>query len=320
MGSGIFMRVSLPGWRWNSIILRLLYSVSLVSLAFPACHTFNTDRIMYDHQGVQIGLQSDPSVQRSSSGAQNSHPISLTTQELLSLMGALRVSGWSGTIVGYFDMPRSIPLFDEADLRAIATPTAEAFRQAGPMERVFFFLPNSKSAYGDATTGALFFRGPYLHVVVTDHKSFARADTAGGDEKDVRDTKGMKLGIAAPHQASTLLPYEEPAWAPFESVHLSFKFQELLAQTSVRGDRTERKDSSGPVSGGASMYSGRPNESTQEFQLQIRELTQSNLDLRDRLSQQSQELQELRDELARLRRQAEGGKQKRPPIRTPVTP
>lgn len=303
-------------WHWRQLCL-----VSLVSLAMSACQTFGNERVLYNQQGIQVGLQTDPSVQRSSVPALNAHPTSLTTQELLVLLGSVRVSGWSGTIVGWLDAPRSIPLFDEVDLRALSIPIAEAFRQAAPTERVFFSLPNPRSAYGDATTGALFIRGPYLHVVVTDHKAFARADTAGGDEKDVRDTKGMKLGVSHPYRPATLPPSDEPGWAPFETVHLSLNVRDLLSQGSQSSGSIAGKSKRDPTPAGTvPVVEPAPPESPQDLRLQIRELTQSNLDLRDRLNQQTQQLQELKDELTRFRRESEGVKPRKPATRKPSTP
>ena len=315
------MRIAIPLWLRRRKALRLLFSIVLLPLALSACQAFGNERLIYDQQGMQVGLQTDPSVRRSSPPALNAHPAQLTSQEVLVLLGAVRVSGWSGTIVGLFGAPRAIPLFDDGDLRVIAMPIADAFRQAGPTERVFFNLPNPASAYGDATAGALFMRGSSLHLIVTDHKAFARADTAGGDEKDARDTKGMKLGVAYPYRPAALPASDEPDWAPFETVHLSLKVKELLAQESqnVAASGTKSQAGTTPTGSGAAVTAA-PAESTQDLRLQIRELTQSNLDLRDRSNQQMQELRELKEELARLRRELGGAKRKTPETRKPSTP
>ena len=311
------MRI-VPGPRQRDLDVPFWSLITLFVLTLSACQTFNNERIIFDHQGVRIGLQADPSVRHSSSPAVNAHPASLTTQELLVLLGAMRVSGWSGTIVGWLDSPPSIPLFDDADLRAIASPIAEAFRQVRPTERVFFTLPNPKSAYGDTTSGALFLRGSYLHVVVSDHKAFARADTAGGDEKDVRDTKGMKLGVAGPYRGFNMPIMEEPDWAPFETVHLSINVKELLAQDGLSRGGTVAKTKNASI--GGEGIKAEPNESPQDLRLQLRELTESNLDLRDKLDRQMQQLQELKEELARLRRDPDGAKARKPASRKHSSP
>lgn len=317
------MRVASGDWLSYRRPVALVISLGLVSLTLPACQLLGHERVLYERQGVQIGLQADPSIPRASQPTTNTHPQDLTVQEIATLLASVRVSGWSGTVVGWFDAPHAIPLFDEKDLQRIAQPIAEAFKQAAPGQRVFFFIPNPRSAYGDATAGALFIREAYLHVIVTDHKAFARADTAGGDEKDIRDTKGMRLSLAYPSRMTSLPETDEPAWAPFETVHISMNMKEILAQG--------RLTRSGAGVAGTSHKEAMPTPTTpvatdkavepaQELRVQIRELTQSNQDLRDRLAQQSQQLQELKEELARLRRDSEGTRAKKPIVRKPATP
>jgi len=317
------MRIASGGWLSSRRPIALVISLGLVSLTLPACQLLGHERVLYERQGVQVGLQADPSISRASQPTVNTHPIDLTAQDITTLLGVVRVSGWSGTVVGWFDAPHPIPLFDEADLQRIAQPIAEAFAQAAPEQRVFFSIPNPRSAYGDTTAGALFIRGAYLHVIVTDHKAFARADTAGGDEKDVRDTKGMRLSLAFPSRMTSMTKEEEPAWAPFESVHLSMHRKEVLAQGSSHlgvGRTAATVPPATTPTQTAPVATEKAVEPAQELRLQIRELTQSNQDLRDRLTEQSQQLQVLKEELGRLRRDSEGTRAKKPTVRKPTTP
>lgn len=317
------MRIASDGWLSSRRPIALVISLGLVSLMLSACQLLGHERVLYERQGVQVGLQADPSIPRASQPTVNTHPIDLTAQDITTLLGAVRVSGWSGTVVGWFDAPRAIPLFDETDLQRIAHAIAEAFKHAAPGQRVFFFIPNPRSAYGDATAGAVFIRGAYLHVIVTDHKAFARADTAGGDEKDIRDTKGMRLSLVFPSKMTSITKEEEPAWAPFESVHLSMNRKEVLAQGSSHPGAGRAATTIPPVT--TPMHTlpvatDKAVEPAQELRLQIRELTQANQDLRDRLVEQSQQLQNLKEELARLRRDSEGTRAKKPTVRKPATP
>ncbi len=317
------MRITPGGWLSSRRPVALVFSLGLVSVMLPACQLLGHERVLYERQGVQIGLQADPSISRASQPTVNTHPIDLTAQDIVSLLGTVRVSGWSGTVVGWFDAPHAIPLFDDTDLHRIAQPIAEAFKQAAPEQRVFFSIPNPRSAYGDTTAGALFIRGTYLHVIVTDHKAFARADTAGGDEKDIRDTKGMRLSLASSSRMTSITKGDEPAWAPFESVHLSMNRHEVLAQGSLHageGRAAATSPQAATPTQAAMAPTNKAVEPAQELRLQIRELTQSNQDLRNRLTQQSQQLQDLKEELARLRRDSEGPRAKKPAIRKPPTP
>ena len=317
------MRITSDRWLSYRRPVVLVISLGLVSLTLSACQFLGQERVLYERQGAQIGLQSDPSISRASHPTVNTHPVDLTTQEVANLLSAVRVSGWSGTVVGWFDAPHAIPLFDDTDLQRIAQPIADAFKQAAPNQRVFYSIPNPHSAYGDTTAGALFIRGPYFHIIVTDHKAFSRADTAGGDEKDLRDTKGMRLSLASSVRMNSITKEEEPAWAPFESVHLSMNRQEILAQGSLypgAGRAAATSPQTTTPTQTAPIPAAKSAQPEQELRLQIRELTQSNQDLRDRLTQQSQQLQELKEELTHLRRDAEGTRPKKPTVRKPATP
>lgn len=306
-----------------------LLLVGIVCVALSGCRSLAGGKVVYERDGIRIGLQEDPSITRSTPPAVNAHPASFSAEQVAVLLGAVRVSGWSGTLVGYFETPRTIPLFEESELRVIAVPIAEAFQLAGPSERVFFALPNPKSAYGDATAGFLFVRDTFVHVVVTDHKAFARADTGGGDEKDPRDMKGMKLWVTMPYQAAEVPSTQEPDWAPFETVHISLDKNAVLAGSrngpGGAQPRTTEASSGPSPSGGRSQAPGpvsrqpeRSLNSEQDLQLQIRELTQSNLDLRERLTEQTQQLKDLKDELMRLRRELDRAKLKSAAPKKPV--
>ena len=315
------MRVIEGRHRRFRVAWSLALSIGGCALLLAGCQLFDNQRFIFNERGMRVGIETDPSVHRASPPILNEHPGHLTPQEIQTLLGAVRVSGWSGTVVGWFDQPRPIALFDEADLQAIAKPIAAAVQQALPTQRIVFSLSNPKSAYGDATTGALFLRHATLHLVVTDHKAFPRADTAGGDEKDLRDTKGMTLSLPRPYQAAVLRHADEPDWAPFERVHLSMPVKEMLAQAhrSVNGMGAPAENTQAQLKSQPAVVTESA-AASQELRLQIRELTQSNLDLRDRLNQQTEQLQELKEELTKLRRESEGTKSKRPPSRKPVAP
>ncbi|HSA60825.1 MAG TPA: hypothetical protein VLE03_01175 [Nitrospiraceae bacterium] len=269
----------------------------LIALGLSACASLTGERIIYDQQGIRISIESDRSVNRSTPPAPNSHPAAMSPDDVRVLLSALRISGWSGTILGMISNPQPILLFRKEDLDVIATPLALALQQAGPHERVRFSLPDPEASYsGDRTTGALFVRGPHLHVVVTDHAAFTRADTGGGDaDRDLRDTKGMKLWVAGPARAASLPPNEEPHWVPFETVYVSMNINEVLALSKAPSHQDETLR-------------------------QIQELNKSNQELRSRLTEQSKQLQEMKDELVRLQQELDHTKAKRPPTRKTPSP
>jgi len=274
-------------------------------------------RLVYDRYDVRIGTEADPSVGRSTQPVSNAHPAHMTTGEIKTLLGAVRFSGWSGTIVGIFAPPTPVPLLTEAQLDGYSGYLAEAFGQAGPSERVFFSFPKPDVHYSeDRTTGALFLRDRYLHVVVTDHSSVGRADTGGDNLRTgpERDTKAMKLWVARPAEPATVPDAEEPKWAPFEPVHISLNVNDVLARRTA------------PASTQMSRENGRPapmpaqtNTSQQDLQNQIRELTNSNLELRERLDEQKAQVKSLTEDMNRLRLELDQTKAtKQPPRKNPA--
>ena len=111
------------------------------------------------------------------------------------LLGSIEVSGWSGILLGLFQERHPFPVFTVDELDIIAGPIAQAFEQAVATERVFFSVPGKEKPYPsekERIEGALFFRNQYLHVILTNHYAFSSADPGGGEERDPRDTKGMK--------------------------------------------------------------------------------------------------------------------------------
>ena len=272
----------------------------LLSILLTAC-VLTPDRVVYEQQGITIGIQYDSTVNRATQAGRNSHPAQFTPEQISFLLGSLRVSGWSGSLMGFLVTPTAIPVFNPDELRAIAGPISQALSSAGPDERVFFTLPNQKSSYSDdRVTGALAIRGPYLHFVLTDHSAFTRGDTAGGE--DPRDTKGMKLSVASPVTPALLTKSEEPHWGPYEKVHLSIAMHEVLAQ----GEASPKS------------VSGQPVERSNDLQIRVQELTTSNHELKKRLEEQAGQMADLQSELQKLQRELK--KTRTNPLSTPPSP
>lgn len=278
-------------------------AVLCVFATLSACGVFNGGRLIYDQEGVRIGVEADPSVSRSSPPVLNSHPSDLSPKELESLLQVLQVSGYSGTLVGLLANSQPIPLFNPKELSSISDHLAAALRQAKPEERIFFSLPKPEVTYSeDRTVGALFFRGAYLHVVVTDHSSFIRTDTGGGDYKDPRDTKGMKLWVAGLAQAARVPDLEEPRWAPFEKVHISLNVKEVLIPRASQPRRSPVGAVVPPPTPASSSPAGDHGVSAEDLKTKMRELSGANQDLRNRLDEQNKRMQQLQDQVEQLRR------------------
>lgn len=311
---------------WDRHRVRGLASL-LLWLALSGCAGFQ-ERLVYDDHGVRIGIQPDPSATDTAPPALNSHPARLSAEEVRTLLRMLRVSGYSGIVGGLLVSPKPIPVFADDELALVAEPVTSALSRAGPRERVFFSLPNLRAPYErDRTSGALFVRGPYLHVILTDHAAFTRADTGGGeDDRDLRDTKGMKLLIASPASAAALSPGQTPHWAPFDKVHVSLNVQEALTAQSSRpvpslplapvpqAPLQQPAPSPQQAAPQAPPSKPLPGDSSEDMRLLLRELTTTNQELRSRLKEQAQDLQTLQEEVSRLRQELEHAKARTKPL------
>jgi len=286
--------------------------------------------MIYDSSGIQVGIVSDLSTdEHASPPIKNRHPSEVTPREIRSLLGPLEVSGWSGAIIGAFTTPKLRTVFTDAEMVLLAEPLAAAFHQATQRERVFFSIPNPTATYDtDRTSGSLFFRDEYLHVVLTDHYAFLKADPGGGEDRDPRDTKGMKMWVAQPAQAAIVPEEKAPHWDALEMAHISLKPIEVLTAQRVPRATTDssRRQAAVPAAGPPAVKADPsvPNatDSVNDLRLQIRELTSANLDLRSQLKEQSATMEKLKAELEQLRNeiQTENVKPERKPSRKQTAP
>ncbi|HJT22398.1 MAG TPA: hypothetical protein VJ746_18140 [Nitrospira sp.] len=289
-------------------------SLVLLLTGISGCGFFSNQRVTYNQDDARIGLEPDPTISAHQTDVRNAHPANVTGDQMQTLLRAVQVSGWSGTLVGIFVSPQPVPLLSDEELQKYSGPLADAFRLAGPSERIFFSFPKPGGRYSeDRTAGALFMRGRYLHLVLKDHSSILHADTGGGEVRDIRDTKGLKLWTTRPVTPAPVPDAEEPQWAPFETVHMSLNVRDVLA---FRGgplpapvSREQRATSPTPAE---------PAPSKQDLQNQIRELTNSNLELRQRLDDQTKRMKELSDEMNRLRLELDQAGSAKPSRKAPA--
>lgn len=285
---------------------RSLLAILLFLLAgLSACIELSRQRTIYDKNGIEIGIEHDSSTDRSSPPAVNNHPARLTEENVRRLLEVFQVGGYSGTLGGLLANPRPFSVFRDEELRIIAGPIATALTQAGTRDRVYFSIPNLQVRYSDdRTAGALFLRGPYLHLMLQDHSALLRTDTASGDaDKDPRDMKGMKLSVLAPARVATLAPEDEPRWPPLEKVHTRVNVNEVLyASATTPSPRPESRPAPpAPAAPAPKTQVQTVAEPIDDLRLQIRELTNSNQELRGRLKDQAEQMRTLQEELERLK-------------------
>ena len=295
----------------------LLFGLSCL-LLLTACGAASQQHVLYQASGIQVGIITDVSTnEQVAPPVRNRHPANLTPQDIRLLLGSLEVSGWSGTMIGLFSAPQPRQVFTWAELVELGEPLAAAFHQATPRERVFFAVQNPTAPYEtDRTSGSLFFRDDYLHVVLTDHYSFLQADPGGGEKRDPRDTKGMKLWVVGPAQAASVPEEKEPHWNAFEKVYISLNPLEVLAGERLpqAAAGSSRPQVALPVAGQPAIKTDTSattaTESVNDLRLQIRELNNANLDLRSQQKEQASTIEKLQAEFERLRNEKKPGTSK----------
>ncbi|HEU4685950.1 MAG TPA: hypothetical protein VFS39_15700 [Nitrospira sp.] len=293
-----------------------LLSLGLLLPGLAGCSLFPHERVIYDQDDARVTIERDPTIPAHQAGVRNAHPASLSREQIQSLLRVVQVSGYSGTVVGAFLSPQPVPLLTEDELQKYSGPLADAFKVAGPEERVVFSFPKPGGRYSeDRTVGALFLRDRYLHIVLKDHSSILHADTGGGEVRDIRDTKAMKLWVARPAQPATVPDAEEPHWAPFETVHISLNVGQVLALSKIPAPEGVSRQPARPVPAPAES-----SVSKQDLQNQIKELTNLNLELRQRLDEEARRMKELLEEMIRLRQELEQARQSKPSPPKPPSP
>ena len=288
---------------------------------FTACVGPLRQTTVFEQGDVRVGIESDLTTERTTPPSANDHPYRISAEAMRMLLQSIEVSGYGGVILGVFQAPRPIPVFTSSELDMISAPIAQAFLQAARNQRVFFSIPSNKPAYPndrEKTAGALFFRDGSLYVLLNDHYAFSAADTGGGEGRDPRDTKGMKLWVRRPAHQAQVLEQNEPRWGAFEKVHISFNAKDALAARQPDSSAVHATDgipapaaTRRPQAESAYSQAAAP-PTSDDLKLQIRELTNANLDLRNRLNEQRTEIGTLRQELDRLRQEIKPKSPKKP--------
>ena len=278
-------------------------------------------RVLYESKGTQVGLESDHTIDdRAVPPALNNHPAQFTAEELQTLLGSLEVSGWSGIIIGVFETPHAKPVFTGTELNSLTETFVKAFQEAGPHERIFFSLQNPNARYDtDRTAGNLFLRDGYLHVILRDHYSYLKADPGGGEQRDPRDTKGMKLWTVRPAQPATVPEEKEPRWSAFDKVHISLQVRDVLAAFKAKSEPIQSQ--AAPVQTNPDQRSpfAKPNATPpsnpeKDLTRQVQDLGSSNQQLRNQVEQQTKELDTLKEDLQRLRDDLKAQKNAKPSL------
>jgi predicted RNase H-like nuclease (RuvC/YqgF family) len=114
----------------------------------------------------------------------------------------------------------------------------------------------------------------------------------------------MKLWVTGPARAATVPDFEEPQWAHFEKVHISLDVNRVLARKEQVPPAPMNQAEVPTLLPAAVPPEGRQGSaSPEDLQLQIRELSGANQELRDRLDKQGRRMEQLQNQLEQLHRE-----------------
>ena len=271
-------------------MLAVLLATLLISAgcALPNFGPFRAEQNQ-QNQTDPVWLEADPTLRSSDLSARNNHPFQMTERRLTTILRAIRVRSGRGLLQ---TISSKEPAFSVEELRSLAPLLSQAMGKASPRERVAFRIRHSESVAGD-TTGALFVRGPYLHVVLADHPVFNREDPEGASTRDHH--------IFFEHEEYLVPAGTEglPRWAESDRTHLSIDYRRLRTDATIVG--TSQADQ---VQEAQVLQAVMP-----KLQEQVQELTHSNLDLREKTKTLQKELAESQRQVKRLSLELDEAKQ-----------
>jgi hypothetical protein len=172
-------------------LIRLLLLASISGGVAAACAPgqFTTVTI-YETPAGYVRLEFDRTVKK---GAEHSHPISLTPEQIAAVLGGVRIIEPLAKLPVYDDTsaPRVHPAFTDREIAFFAPLLALALSKATPEEVVTFYQTRDISAITrEVTSGGVFVQGDELHLILANYRSHTHymADLGVAETQDDRLT------------------------------------------------------------------------------------------------------------------------------------
>ena len=158
----------------------------LLLVALVACSSYRA-KVEPVEDEILVKLVTDRS-------ATYDHPVRLTAHDLAAILDNVRVqykANWlQRLITGPF---QPLPLFDPPVLPRVVSPLVRAFQEAGPHDRIVFYVAERRSdVRREVTAGSLFVTGSLLHIVLTNYRN--GVDVIAGVQ--TYDRKNPEIAVA----------------------------------------------------------------------------------------------------------------------------
>ena len=302
------MRQRARAWTTVALILTLAGCALLRTTSPPIYHD--------DFLTVRL----EPNPEGAAAPTTDTDARNVTADQLAVILKGFKASKRTGILQSLLTQSPHEPVFRADELPRVATALRSGFRTALPGDRVAFQLARTGGMEGrEETSGAVYWRGPLLHMTLTKFRSPDQV-SYGSPEEGFDLSYEPADAVVQPQRES------ERRWLggrPAEVVINVQRFKEppvVAVPEAAPGRKTE---SPAPSSGKTTDVAGalqtvptpappaapapRP-DLVESLQRQIKELTDSNQELRAKL-QELRNLRNQREELDQLRRELAETKQ-----------
>lgn len=299
-------------------------AVLLLTGALAGCALFSSSgRIIHQQGRTTVQLEKDASAGGTFTAGGNAHPASVKSAQLAVILRGVQIrseQGFVGTILS-LAVPADA-VFTEDEVALLAPLLADGLAQAGPSERVGFTHWSSQPGRRNGPfSGHIAIREPYLRFGLNDHPT-----VGWQDPEDPSSPKLFTLEFQRESFAGALSAEEQGAGRKARPM-IQIDYRRYLAAPQDQGAAAQAKEPSAaaPVpapstSRPATLPATAPTRDAAasessvpaDLQRQVRELTDSNQELRAKLKEmrdRQDQSQAVNEELARLRQELAETKQ-----------
>lgn len=288
-------------------------AICLVS-ALASCALANLPgRVLYQKGRTTVGLEMDPSAGGPNIQGWNTHPAAITSEDLAVILQEMRIRSELGLVGSLLSL--AVPaerVFTEEEVSLLAPVIANGLTQASPVERIGFTVWCTQRGRCSAPlSGHVAVRDSFLRFGLNEHPTVGWQDPEDPSAPKLFELEFVKERFVRP------VSVEERKATRKTRPLLQIEYRRYLSELQATPPR-QAKDASASsdvpvrdsVVAGAALV--------QKLQRRVKELADSNQELRSRVTALQQELEQVRsaqasqtpgEELARLRQELAETKQ-----------
>lgn len=292
--------------------------ILLLAGTLVGCTLFSSSgRIIYQQGRTTVQLERDPSAGGTFASGGNAHPASIKPLQLATLLRGIQIrseQGILGTILGLAAPADTV--FTEEEVSQLAPILADGLTQAGPSERLGFTLWSAQPGRRNSPlAGHIAVRESYLRFGLNDHPTVGWQDPEDSSAPKLYELEFVNSGFLLPgseeerktgRKTRPLLQIDYRRYlSAVQDQPAAVAVKEPAGVTPSPSIPAEVRSPSVPSAAAPRESAKSDVEVVQELQRQVKELTDSNQELRAKLKgtlERQEQSQAMSEELARLRR------------------